>query len=297
MDDPEEQRQTGFDPHSGQVFLFDQHEQRPRAGSSVSDYHNPKDKLLDARPLKTERVHTEVRDNPSKGIAYYLLHTVLMSVNLYVNKASFALNPLVGVLQFTFLRGVLATAMMLFWGYGHLRHDLVDAVDRAQLPALVFRCSQGGLSVFISFMCIKFFNVSTVGIVCSLTPLFVCLIAYWLLGERLKMFDQCALVFVFISVCLVILGAEGEESSTMSSNPLALMALISQPVLLAGGAVAMRQMKKMPETTCSTYQNLSLALLSAAFMAGFGLNFDFMFEFSWQAWVLTFLSSLLTILT
>ena len=150
-----------------------------------------------------------------------------MSVNLYVNKESFSMNPLVGVLQFTFIRGVICTIMMLVWGFGHLKHDLIDSVDRKSLPSLIFRCSQGGLSVFISFMCIKFFNVSTVGIVCSLTPLFVCLIAYWLLGERLKTFDQIALVAVFVSVCMVILGANGEESETMGSNPLALIALIS----------------------------------------------------------------------
>lgn len=112
-----------------------------------------------------------------------------MSINLYVNKASFELNPLVGIMQFTLLRGVLCTIMMFVYNFGHLRHDLIDSIDRRQVPSLVFRCTQGGLSVLISFMCIKFFNVSTVGIVCSLTPLFVCLIAYWLLGERLKRFD------------------------------------------------------------------------------------------------------------
>jgi drug/metabolite transporter (DMT)-like permease len=126
------------------------------------------------------------------------------------------------------------------YGYGQLKHSLIDSVDRKSLPSLIFRCTQGGLSVFISFMCIKFFNVSTVGIVCSLTPLFVCLIAYWLLGERLKTFDQVALVAVFVSVLMVILGAKGEESETMGANPLALIALISQPILLAAGCVAMR---------------------------------------------------------
>jgi hypothetical protein len=39
--------------------------------------------------LTRTRGLSEQRDNPSKGIAFYLLHTVLMSVNLYVNKASF----------------------------------------------------------------------------------------------------------------------------------------------------------------------------------------------------------------
>jgi len=200
-------------------------------------------------------------------------------------------------MQFTFLRGVCSTILMVIWGWGHLKHDLIDSVDRRSLPSLIFRCAQGGLSVFISFMCIKFFNVSTVGIVCSLTPLFVCMLAYFLLGERLKFFDQMALLAVFASVLLVILGAEGHESNTMSANPLALFALICQPILLAAGAVAMRQMRRMPETTCSTYQNASLAVLSSVFMLAYGMDFGFMFEFSLNAWLLCWVSSLLTILT
>ncbi len=96
---------------------------------------------------------------------------------------------------------------------------------------------------------------------------------------------------------MVILGADGQESSAMTANPLALVALLSQPVLLAAGCVAMRQMRKMPETTCSTYQNLSLAVLSGACMLGLGLPFDFFLEFTWQAWLLVLASSLLTILT
>jgi predicted tellurium resistance membrane protein TerC len=83
----------------------------------------------------------------------------------------------------------------------------------------------------------------------------------------------------------------------MGANPLALIALISQPVLLAAGCVAMRQMRKMPETTCSTYQNLSLAILSAVFMIGFDLPFDFFMDFTWKAWLFVICSSLLTICT
>ena len=67
--------------------------------------------------------------------------------------------------------------------------------------------------MLISFMCIKFFNVSTVGVVCSLTPIFVCIIAYFLLGERLKLFDQAALAATFGAIMLVIFGANGTEGS------------------------------------------------------------------------------------
>lgn len=304
----QDDRRSHFEvDNGGTLFALNNTPARGAASNSGMAPHELKACLLGSdlksnkydgsRPERRARAMSEQRDDPVKGVAYYVLHTVLMSANLYVNKAAFALNPLVGVMQFTFLRGVIATALMLVWGRGNLKHALWDSVDRSNVFSLTFRCLQGGISVLISYMCIKFFNVSTVGIVCSLTPLFVCFMAYFLLGERLKPSDWAALLAVFVAVLLVILGAEGEESSTMSANPLAVVALIMQPILLAAGAVAMRQMRKLPETTCSTYQNLALTILSAGFMVGYGLDFNFMFEFGVQAWLLAIASALLTIFT
>ena len=64
-------------------------------------------------------------------------------------------------------------------------------------------------------MLIKYFNVSTVGIVCSLTPLFVCFMAYFLLGERMTPTDIAALGAVIACVSMVILGAAGDQKEVM----------------------------------------------------------------------------------
>jgi len=164
-----------------------------------------------------------------KGVVYYLVHSVLLSINLYTNKALFGLNPLVSVLQFTFVRGLISVLLSLVMSHRKLRHDLVDCVDRETFPSLMFRCLQGALSVFISFMCIKYFDVSTVGIVCSLTPLFVCLLAYFVLGERLKRFDLAALFFVVACVSLVMLGADTNMNNSAGTKTelLPLVALLS----------------------------------------------------------------------
>jgi drug/metabolite transporter (DMT)-like permease len=127
---------------------------------------------------------SDTPDNPGKGVTYYLIHTVLMSLTLYSNKFLFNLNPFVSVLQFTFVRGVCSSMLSLGWSFGSLHKNLIGSVDRECLPSLVFRCVQGALSVFISFLCLKYFSVSIVGIVCSLTPLMVCLLAYFALGEK-----------------------------------------------------------------------------------------------------------------
>lgn len=169
-------------------------------------------------------------------------------------------------MQFTFSRGLLCTAMLILCNFKNLKRDLCQSVKREDLGSLVFRCSQGGLSVIISFMTVKNFSVSTVGIVCSLAPIFCCIMAYLVLGERMKPIDYMALVAVFAAVCLVILGAkppdtlettdtniEDADGGQSKSNMFMMILLLAQPVLLAAGIIAMRQMRRLPETTCSTY--------------------------------------------
>jgi drug/metabolite transporter (DMT)-like permease len=63
----------------------------------------------------------------------------------------------------------------------------------------------------ISFMTVKAFPISTVGIVCSLAPIFVCLLGYFFLGEKLKLIDYLALLAVFSAVAMVVLGAAPAE--------------------------------------------------------------------------------------
>lgn len=92
----------------------------------------------------------------------------------------------------------------------NLKKVLYDSVDRECLPSLLFRCIQGAFSIFISFMSLKYFNVSTVGIVCSLSPLIVCVIASFLLNERMKSRDVVTLAGVFSAVVLVIMFANPE---------------------------------------------------------------------------------------
>jgi len=179
----------------------------------------------------------------------------------------------------------------------NLKQVLIDSVDRECLPSLLFRCIQGAFSIFISFMSLKYFNVSTVGIVCSLTPLIVCVIASFLLNEQMKLRDGVTLAGVFVAVMLVVLFANPEQSATMHANPWALVALISQPVLLAGGSIAMRKMRKMPEQLCSAYQNLTLLVMASFAMIYTGTSFEFLREMSAFTYGLLLLSCSLTIAT
>ena len=86
----------------------------------------------------------------------------------------------------------------------------------------------------------KYFAVSTTGVVCSLTPLIACLLAALILKERLTLWTMCSVAIVLSCVMMVLFGAKGDEADAMGSNMFAVVALCAQPVLLAGGMIANR---------------------------------------------------------
>ena len=90
----------------------------------------------------------------------------------------------------------------------------------------------------------KFFSVSIVGVVCSLTPLVACVLAALILKEKLTCWTVTSIFIVLGCVLMVIFGATGEEAESMSAKPLAVIGLCAQPLLLAGGMIASRKMKK-----------------------------------------------------
>ena len=81
-----------------------------------------------------------MRDDPKKGLYFFILHTLLMSANCYAAAAIFSLNPHVSVIELTFARGVIASLIMCALINVNLKKVLVDSVDRECLPALLFRC-------------------------------------------------------------------------------------------------------------------------------------------------------------
>lgn len=132
-----------------------------------------------------------------------------MSGNLYANKALFEAAPSAAIMQLTFMRGFVCTIMVLLMINRNMKATLYDPVDKKALPSLIFRCLQGGISVYISFSSINYFNVSTVGIVCSLKPIIACLMGVTILGESMTLKDVLCMSAVFIAVFLVIFGSQG----------------------------------------------------------------------------------------
>lgn len=100
--------------------------------------------------------------------------------------------------------------MVLLMVNSQAKSKFIDPLNCKMLPSLIFRCLQGGLSVYISFSSLNFFNVSTVGIVCSLKPIIACIFGVIILGEKMGRRDVICMTAVFLAVFLVIFGSEGD---------------------------------------------------------------------------------------
>jgi len=202
-------------------------------------------------------------------------------------------------MQLTFLRGVVCSIMVLLMINRNAKAILWDPVDRSSIGGIAFRSIQGAISVYIGFMSLNYFTVSTVGIVCALKPIIACVIGVTVLGERMGCFDVLSMTFILGAVLLVILGTSSDSASggAMNANTGAFIALIAQPFLLAGGESILRRLRKMPEQVCSAYQNLSLTLIASIYMLATGLSFEFVYTLSSSAWLYLVLSCALTVVT
>lgn len=142
----------------------------------------------------------------------------------------------------------------------------------------------------------KYFAVSTTGVVCSLVPFIACFLACILLKEKLTFHTVASVTFVVACIITIILGAEGEESEAMGKHPFALVALCAQPFLLASGMIAARMIKKNHPMAQTCYSNLILGIVSVIGIASSSnVDYSFVPTLSALSWFLIIMGGLLTI--
>ena len=142
----------------------------------------------------------------------------------------------------------------------------------------------------------KHFNVSTTSVVCSLSPFFAVFLAWLFLGEHITAYTIISVVVVILCVTMIIFGSQGEQKMEMDQNMVVVFALFCMPILLAGGMIAARKMKRNHPFSLTCYSNAVLLVTS---VTGLALTSDkgygFVKEFSYMTWFLLTLAGLNTI--
>ena len=196
------------------------------------------------------------KNDAVKGFGYYTIYTILLAANNYAQLALFKYAPTISTIQLTFIRGLmcaLVVLVMLTMRGQSWKKELYSAIDETTIKPLIFRSASSGTCVFIAFISIKYFNVSTVGIVCALKPILTVIMAYFLLSVPVSFLDGLSNGISLGAISLVILGTSGAESTNMETCAFAFLALMMQPILLAVGEILLKQMGKLPEAPVSFY--------------------------------------------
>lgn len=87
-------------------------------------------------------------------------------------------------------------------------------------------------------------------------PMFTCLFAYWLLGERIKCHEVLMILLAFVAISMMIAGGTDDSSSVKGGNKFATIMLIFNPILIATGVICMRSLRKTNEWVVSACSNL-----------------------------------------
>lgn len=95
---------------------------------------------------------------------------------------------------------------------------------------------------------VQHIDVVIVSLVNNTIPVFVILLAYFLLKERLRKMECFFIALTFGAVIVIVLGQKPSESSdTFNEAPFAYIALFCNPLISAGGQVAQKKLTALDE--------------------------------------------------
>ena len=90
-----------------------------------------------------------------------------------------------------------------------------------------------------------------------MAPIFVFIFAFFILREVIRRYDLFMMFLTLVGILAVILGSEKEKKDSDEEPPLPMfvfyLLLLSNPMLSAGGQVAMRKMGKFNDSVVSWY--------------------------------------------
>ena len=92
------------------------------------------------------------------------------------------------------------------------------------------------MSVFVNYYVLSYFSLTLVNMVLQTVPMFTCLFAYWLLGERIEPHEVVMILLAFFAVSMMIVGG-ADDSDVKQVSKLAIIMLIFNPILISAGII------------------------------------------------------------
>ena len=116
-----------------------------------------------------------------------------------------------------------------------------------------------------------------------------------MLGEKFSPFTFVALSTSFVGTLLLLFGAqqletlqEGDptqQAKSMANQIFGYVLMLSNPLIIGFGFIAMRKMKKMHESVVTTYMNSMLMVVMVTIVYAKGSDLSAWQSFGWLEWI------------
>lgn len=156
-------------------------------------------------------------------------------------------------------RATLSAIFLACWLNVSIKKTLYEDLSSKALFPLTVRVIAGNLSVFVNFMSVKFFQLTTVAMVINTAPFFTFFgAAIFFKNEKVEFIQTLKLFVGFSGLLMMIFGANTtEKSPAYTPTLIAYIALLFNPLCMSASQVAMRAMRSLNDLVVSTYMVLS----------------------------------------
>lgn len=239
-----------------------------------------------------KRIQRESQDRPVCGTLWYLAFVLLAPVDIITTAALsdriWKYHQIkIGPFQITFIRSAIVILLVLLFLNIKIKKITFDSLKGKPKGSLAFRCAQSGLVIILKTVLALNLSLTLISIVSNLQPMFVVFIAYFVVKEKLRIFELCVMVLTCIALGVIIW--DGHESN---GDPIGLdeiiyyILLFVQVLLVAGGTVALRKLKKFHESVLIWYTSWVTLLFSLILVYATGNSLSIVKIFNWGDWAL-----------
>ena len=130
-----------------------------------------------------------------------------------------------------------------------------DSVNKKTFKVLVGRVLLGFVGLTLQTQAIARLPLVLVSMVMNLVPLITGVLAYFFLKERLDVIDKICLFISFAGVTIMVCGGSF-SSDGKTIDPIAIIALILNPIVSALITILLRTMKGISSHTAAFYHGL-----------------------------------------
>ena len=226
------------------------------------------------------------------GALIYILYTILYSLGFLFSTLLYDRNEDLNSFQMLTMRASFSILLMMVFVNVKLKKAVWDGVDRKSSCPLFFRSVQGSLTNVINFTAAEVVPLTMISIVNNMGPVCQVILAYFILKESLRCFEILMLVLTVVGIFVVVIFADSEDSDTSDVSKafkyIVYGFLICNPLMSAGGSIAMRKMKKFHDAVVSWYLNWTVLILSVTICLAAGYGFQPIVNFDWVSWCLSF---------